>query len=265
MLAKVGINAKIENVEWAQWLSGPSRATSTSPSSTTSSRWTMCSTPTPTTTGATTVRPSALVASWPRPPRRRRKRLKLRRHPAPAGQRRGQRLHLQPGPGGGVKQGAQGLWASSPIFANDMAAWFAGAPPSSEACYAPRRALSRRGLLAATARSELAACGACCAATRDKGRADWKLETRDITDRSAHWDAHYRFSATGRLVRQPHRRRVRVRPARPDPAPPRPLRLLGLVAPGAGHAGADPGLDADVPQQVQRQAAENLRAFWTRV
>ncbi len=39
-----------------------------------------------------------------------------------------------------------------------------------------------------------------CAATRDKGRADWKLLTRDITDHSAHWDAHYRFSATGRLV-----------------------------------------------------------------
>ncbi len=39
-----------------------------------------------------------------------------------------------------------------------------------------------------------------CAATRDKGRADWKLQTRDITDHSAHWDAHYRFSATGRLV-----------------------------------------------------------------
>jgi ketosteroid isomerase-like protein len=39
-----------------------------------------------------------------------------------------------------------------------------------------------------------------CVATRDKGRADWKLETRDITDCSAHWDAHYRFSATGRLV-----------------------------------------------------------------
>lgn len=39
-----------------------------------------------------------------------------------------------------------------------------------------------------------------CTATRDKGRADWKLQTRDITDHSAHWDAHYRFSATGRLV-----------------------------------------------------------------
>ena len=39
-----------------------------------------------------------------------------------------------------------------------------------------------------------------CDATKEKGRDAWRLETRDITDRSAHWEAHYRFSATGRLV-----------------------------------------------------------------
>jgi hypothetical protein len=100
-----------------------------------------------------------------------------------------------------------------------------------------------------------------CAATRDKGRADWKLETRDITDRSAHWDAHYRFSATGRLVRQPHRCRVRVRPARPDPAPPRPLRLLGLVAPGAGRRGLILGWTPMFRKQVRAKAAENLRRY----
>jgi len=41
-------------------------------------------------------------------------------------------------------------------------------------------------------------------ATRDKGMADWKLEysgiDADATTGRAHWDAHYRFSATGRLV-----------------------------------------------------------------
>lgn len=37
-------------------------------------------------------------------------------------------------------------------------------------------------------------------ATKAKGRAHWQLTTRDITDRSAHWDAHYLFSATGRQV-----------------------------------------------------------------
>lgn len=39
-----------------------------------------------------------------------------------------------------------------------------------------------------------------CGATRAKGADVWRLEVRDITDRSAHWEAHYRFSATGRMV-----------------------------------------------------------------
>lgn len=39
-----------------------------------------------------------------------------------------------------------------------------------------------------------------CEATAAKGRADWKLEFSQVTADSAHWDAHYRFSATGRLV-----------------------------------------------------------------
>jgi hypothetical protein len=39
-----------------------------------------------------------------------------------------------------------------------------------------------------------------CDATQAKGRDAWRLEVSDITDRGAHWEAHYRFSATGRLV-----------------------------------------------------------------
>ena len=39
-----------------------------------------------------------------------------------------------------------------------------------------------------------------CEATKDKGRAHWKLVTSNVTDHSAHWEAHYKFSATGRLV-----------------------------------------------------------------
>lgn len=39
-----------------------------------------------------------------------------------------------------------------------------------------------------------------CEATKAKGLAHWKLEVSDITDSSAHWDAHYLFSATGRTV-----------------------------------------------------------------
>ncbi|NRF69505.1 nuclear transport factor 2 family protein [Aquincola sp. S2] len=39
-----------------------------------------------------------------------------------------------------------------------------------------------------------------CDATKAKGRDVWRLEASAVTDRSAHWEAHYRFSATGRLV-----------------------------------------------------------------
>jgi len=41
-----------------------------------------------------------------------------------------------------------------------------------------------------------------CEATKaqPETRAHWKLVTSHITDRSAHWDAHYIFSATGRPV-----------------------------------------------------------------
>ncbi len=39
-----------------------------------------------------------------------------------------------------------------------------------------------------------------CEATKAKGMAHWKLEVSKITDSSAHWDAHYLFSATGRTV-----------------------------------------------------------------
>ena len=43
-----------------------------------------------------------------------------------------------------------------------------------------------------------------CDAVKEKGRDDWKLSFRDVgaagKTGQAHWDAHYRFSATGRLV-----------------------------------------------------------------
>ena len=39
-----------------------------------------------------------------------------------------------------------------------------------------------------------------CQATQAKGMAHWRLQVSQITDRSAHWEAHYLFSATGRLV-----------------------------------------------------------------
>ncbi len=37
-------------------------------------------------------------------------------------------------------------------------------------------------------------------ASRPEAKAHWKLDVSGITERSAHWDAHYLFSATGRTV-----------------------------------------------------------------
>ena len=39
-----------------------------------------------------------------------------------------------------------------------------------------------------------------CETTRRRGLADWKLEASQVTERSAHWEAHYRFTVTNRLV-----------------------------------------------------------------
>ncbi|MDP1691648.1 MAG: nuclear transport factor 2 family protein [Burkholderiaceae bacterium] len=39
-----------------------------------------------------------------------------------------------------------------------------------------------------------------CEAIQTKGRDVWKLEVSQVTERSAHWEPTYRFSATGRMV-----------------------------------------------------------------
>ena len=40
-----------------------------------------------------------------------------------------------------------------------------------------------------------------CDAVKAKGRDVWRLEVSQVTERSAHWEPTYRFSATGRTVR----------------------------------------------------------------
>ena len=69
-----------------------------------------------------------------------------------------------------------------------------------QACYAPEARFEDEVFTLSGAHEVGGMWRMLCKATRDKGRADWKLQTRNITDHSAHWDAHYRFSATGRLV-----------------------------------------------------------------
>lgn len=68
-----------------------------------------------------------------------------------------------------------------------------------QACYAPEarfddEAFSLRG------RDEIGAMWRMlCEAVKAKGMADWQLQY-STTDRTAHWEPTYRFSATGRMV-----------------------------------------------------------------
>jgi hypothetical protein len=107
-----------------------------------------------------------------------------------------------------------------------------------------------------------------CEATRAKGKDDWKLEYSGIEA-----DANDRPRPLGRPLplqrhrapgAQPHRRRLHLQPARPDRHAPRPLQLLGLVAPGARRAGLLLGWTPMLRNKVKQQAAHNLRKFMER-
>jgi SnoaL-like domain len=69
-----------------------------------------------------------------------------------------------------------------------------------QACYAPNASFRDEAFTLSGPREIGGMWRMLCDATRAKGMAHWKLETSAITERSAHWEAHYLFSATGRLV-----------------------------------------------------------------
>ena len=71
-----------------------------------------------------------------------------------------------------------------------------------QACYAPNATFDDEAFSLKGAQEIGGMWRMLCEATKSKpeSRAHWKLEVSDITDRSAHWEAHYLFSATGRTV-----------------------------------------------------------------
>lgn len=69
-----------------------------------------------------------------------------------------------------------------------------------QACYAPEAAFDDE-VFSLRGREQIGGMWRMlCSATQATGRAHWALDVSDITERSAHWDAHYLFSATGRTV-----------------------------------------------------------------
>jgi hypothetical protein len=69
-----------------------------------------------------------------------------------------------------------------------------------QACYAPDARFDDEVFALQGARQIGGMWRMLCEATRTQGAAHWRLEASAITERSAHWEAHYLFSATGRLV-----------------------------------------------------------------
>lgn len=103
-----------------------------------------------------------------------------------------------------------------------------------------------------------------CDATKEKGLDAWRLETRDITDRSAHWEAHYRFSATGRLVHNVIDARFEFGP---DGRIARHLDRFDFwrwSRQALGMPGVLLGWSPMLRQQVRARAAGNLQAYLSR-
>ena len=71
-----------------------------------------------------------------------------------------------------------------------------------QACYAPNATFDDEAFSLKGAQEIGGMWRMLCEATKSKpeARAQWKLEVSNITDSSAHWEAHYLFSATGRTV-----------------------------------------------------------------
>ena len=124
-LAKVGINAKIENVEWAQWLSGPFKGNFdlTMISHVEPLDFDRYADPELLLSATTRRRIRDLVTQYNSTHRREEPPEAARRHPAPARHRRAGRVFMFQLPQFAVsKKNLKGLWSSSPIFANDLGA-----------------------------------------------------------------------------------------------------------------------------------------------
>ncbi len=69
-----------------------------------------------------------------------------------------------------------------------------------QACYAPNARFEDEAFTLQGREEVGAMWQMLCDAVKAKGMDVWRLEVSQVTDSSAHWEPHYRFTATGRLV-----------------------------------------------------------------
>jgi hypothetical protein len=107
-----------------------------------------------------------------------------------------------------------------------------------------------------------------CEATRAKGADVWKLQFRDAradaTTGSAHWDAHYRFSATGRMVDNSIDARFQFDPAGRIVQHHDSFDFWRWSRQALGPPGLVLGWSPMLRGKVRKQAAANLRKFLAR-
>jgi ketosteroid isomerase-like protein len=104
-----------------------------------------------------------------------------------------------------------------------------------------------------------------CEATRAKGADVWKLQFRDVqadaASGRAHWDAHYRFSATGRLVDNSIDARFEFNPAGQIVRHQDRFDFWRWSRQALGTPGVLLGWTPVLRGKVRRQAAANLQRF----
>ena len=107
-----------------------------------------------------------------------------------------------------------------------------------------------------------------CSATRAKGLADWKLEVSgieaDATVGRAHWDAHYRFSATGRMVLNRIDARFTFTPEGLIATHHNSFNFWAWARQALGTTGLLLGWSPSLHNKVRKMADANLRRFLAR-
>lgn len=107
-----------------------------------------------------------------------------------------------------------------------------------------------------------------CEATRAKGADVWKLDYRDVkadaASGSAHWDAHYRFSATGRIVDNSIDAKFEFNPAGQIVRHQDRFDFWRWSRQALGAPGVLLGWTPVIRNKVRAQAAANLRKFLER-